>query len=971
MVGAGTLINAAASYGQLALVGRALGQEAGDSFSVFWAIVFSVGIGLFFPLEQELTRAIADRHARAVGTTPLVRRGAAGTLGLACATLGLLTLGSSPLADALFAGERSLVSALGGALLGLACAHLTRGVLAGLGVFSGYGAQLALDAVLRLALTGALTAAGNSSPLAYALVLTAAPVLASLAVLPTALRRATPGPRPLPGEIGAGAGALIISTLLTQVAANAPVITVRLLAPDRAALASALLYGLVLVRIPQFLVASLQASLLVRLTHAHTRRDPAGFRRALLTCVALVTGVASGWMLLCALLGPMANVALFAAEPLLDTADFVLLALGSTGFLLALVLGNAAVAAGRRGAQVLAWSWASCLLLALPAFTDDALWGAELAFAAAAWAATLVLLLSFRSLLGSDAQEFSVMSDTPPRSPADAPTAATGASSPQRLVGGERRGRMRLSGAAGSRQGLHVQTVRSGGGLVAATKVRALWSRVPPALRLPLAVFLVCQACYLLWWAAFYPGVITKDSVVYIWQVTTGHWRSDHSALYSSLVWFSLKSTGDLWALTLLQAIAMSAVLAYACASLRTLGVRGRWSAPAAVACAAAPSLGSFTVFVWKDVPFTICAVLVFAVAAQLVGRRVHSTWNGRLRRSELLLLGIGFLGLGLFRNNGFPVSVVASLALLLALPGARRLIAALAAATTALTLSLMLVIYPAAGIERPSKTFVYNLHYADLAVTYSRQPGLFTADDLRLMAQVAPLSHWRGPGANCYAADPFYYNPALDKAAAERLTEPLVRLWWRTLHKAPQQILEARMCRAHIAWAVFPGPRDQGARTWTNGTVIPANLWGFAEWDSGLKDSPYLPVIKTRPLSQDLNDAADFSRYAFHVPQLEWLFWRGATWSYATYVLIALLTRARRCRALLALSGVTLGVQLTVLAANPAPCFRYMAAPMFIGVLCLSLIPALQAPVGGVVPPRASRALPSTTSTNHVEHVP
>ncbi|MFB7758650.1 hypothetical protein ACFC18_55295, partial [Streptomyces sp. NPDC056121] len=38
------------------------------------------------------------------------------------------------------------------------------------------------------------------------------------------------------------------------------------------------------------------------------------------------------------------------------------------------------------------------------------------------------------------------------------------------------------------------------------------------------------------------------------------------------------------------------------------------------------------------------------------------------------------------------------------------------------------------------------------------------------------------------------------------------------------------------------------------------------------------------------------------------------------------------------------LGVQLTVLAANPAPCFRYMAAPMFIGVLCLSLIPALRA---------------------------
>ncbi|MER5176818.1 hypothetical protein ABT009_00295 [Streptomyces sp. NPDC002896] len=966
VVGAGTLINAAASYGQLALTGRALGQEAGDSFSGFWAIVFSVGIGLFFPLEQELTRAIADRHARAVGTGPLVRRGAAGTLGLACAALVLLMLASSPLADALFAGDRTLVTALGGALLGLACAHGTRGVLAGLGVFSGYGAQLALDAMLRLALTAVLAATGNSSALAYALVLTAAPVLASLAVLPAVLRRAAPGPSPLPGELGAGAGALIISTLLSQGVANAPVITVRLLAPDRAALASALLYGLVLVRIPQFLVASLQASLLVRLTHAHTRHDPAGFRRALLTSAALVTGVASGWMLLCALLGPMANVMLFAAEPLLHTADFVLLAFGSTGFLLALLLGNAAVAAGRRGAQVLAWSCASCLLLALPALTGDALRGAELAFTAAAWTAALVLLLTFRSLLRSDAQENSAMSDTS----SAASTAATGTSRP---VGRERLGPMGWLAASGSRQAFQVQRFRSGGGPVAAVaKARALWSRVPPALRLPLVVFLACQACYLLWWAAFFPGLITKDSVVYVWQVTTDHWRSDHSVLYSSLVWLTLNTTGDLWALTLLQTIAMSAVLAYTCAGLRTLGVRGRWSAPAAVACAVTPPLGSFIVFVWKDVPFTICAVLVFAVAVRLLGRRMHGTWNGRLRRSELLLLCTGLLGVGLFRNNGFPVSVVAALALLLALPGARRLIAALAAATTALTMALMLVIYPAAGVEPAGKTFVYNLHYADLAVAYSRKPGLFTPEDLRLMAQVAPLSHWRGPGSNCYVSDLFYYNPALNQAAAKRLTEPLVQLWWRTLRKAPEQIIGARLCRSHIAWAVFPGPPDQGARTWTYDTAIRADLWGFAVWNWGLpKDSPYLPVLKARPPSEALNHAATFGRAAFGVPQLEWLFWRGATWSYATYIVVALLTRARRCRPLLALAGVTLGVQLTVLAANPAPCFRYMTAPMFIGVLCLSLIPAVRATVGGVVPPRASRALPSTTSPKHVEQVP
>ncbi|MFE7153458.1 hypothetical protein [Streptomyces sp. NPDC057636] len=433
---------------------------------------------------------------------------------------------------------------------------------------------------------------------------------------------------------------------------------------------------------------------------------------------------------------------------------------------------------------------------------------------------------------------------------------------------------------------------------------------------------------------------MSMDSVVYTWQVTTGHWRSDHSVLYNALVRLSLGITGDLAALTLLQTVGMSAVLGYTCASLRTLGVRGRWSAPAAVACAAAPPLGSFTVFVWKDVPFTICAVLVFAVSVRLLGRRSNGTWNGRLHSSELLLLCVGLLGVDLFRNNGFPMSVIASLALLLALPGARRMIAGLAAATTALTLLLMLVVYPAAGVERPSKAFLYNLHYADLAVTYAQAPGLFSPDDLRLMAGVAPLSTWQSAGTNCFVSDVFYYSPSLNRAAADRLTEPLVRLWWRVLRTSPQQILGARLCRAHIAWAVFPGPRDKSARTWTYGTSIPADLWGFRS----IQDSPYRPVLTARPLSQTLNHAATFGRSAFRVPQLEWLFWRGATWCYAGYALAALLARARRCRPLLALAGVSLGVQLTVLAANPAPCFRYMAAPLFIGVLCLSLIPALRA---------------------------
>ncbi|MEU6657772.1 hypothetical protein [Streptomyces sp. NPDC046821] len=504
------------------------------------------------------------------------------------------------------------------------------------------------------------------------------------------------------------------------------------------------------------------------------------------------------------------------------------------------------------------------------------------------------------------------------------------------------------------------------GSRAVALHVRSLWSRVPPPLRLPLAVFLSCQACYLLWWAAFYPGMIDYDAITYTWQVTTDHWMSNHSVLYNSLLWLSLNTTGGFAALTLCQTVAMSAVLAYTCTSLRTLGVRGRWSAPAALVCALTPSLAPFTVYVAKDVPFTICAVLVFAVTVRRVGRRLRGTWNGRLPRSELALLCAGFLGVSLFRNNGFPVAVIAALCLLVVLPGARRVIAALVIVTTTVTLALMFVVYGAVGIQKPPKALVYNLHYADLSVTYAQRPELFTKGDLRVMAKAAPLSDWRTTGTSCFASDPLYRK--VKSRVTDQLNDSLVQLWWRTLRKAPQNVLGARLCRGHIAWAVFPGPRDQGGMTYNELNRVDPS---FYKWHPEMKSSPYNKAAKPRPLSATLHRVGAFAYAAAHVHQLEWLLWRGAIWAYATYVLVTRFARSRRCRPLFALAGVTFGTQLTVLVATPSPCFRYMAPPMFIGVLCLSLIPALRGGAGAVIPSPAARATPATTPPEHVEYAP
>ena len=103
VVGAGLLVAGLSAYAFLALSQRMLGEHGRAPLGAQWSLVFLLGPGLFLPLEQEVSRALADRRTRGVGGAPVVRRAATIGVGLLLGVLIVLIATARPIVDKLSA----------------------------------------------------------------------------------------------------------------------------------------------------------------------------------------------------------------------------------------------------------------------------------------------------------------------------------------------------------------------------------------------------------------------------------------------------------------------------------------------------------------------------------------------------------------------------------------------------------------------------------------------------------------------------------------------------------------------------------------------------------------------------------------------------------------------------------------------------------------------------------------------------
>lgn len=363
-VGAGVAVLGLTSFVYLAVVGRALGPADVVPITTLWVLINAIGPALFFPLEQEVGRAVATRQATGLGARPVLLR--AGTLGLGLLlALALVCVAAGvPLSRLLFDGELLVLAAFFIGSVGLCAQHLTRGAFAGTGDFLRYGVQLGVDGMLRLVGGVALAVAASTQIGWYAVLLGISPLVAVLVTAPRPRRLLSDGPPASWQDVGSALGLLIAGSALAQFVVNAAPIAANLLAAaDERARVGVFISALVLVRIPLFVFAAVQAALLPGLARLAALDDRASYRRRLWSILLLVSGLGLAGVLVVAAVGPWL-VALVYGEQFQSTrAHLIPLALATAAYMLALVLSQALISLRCYRTSLAGWAVGSLVLV--------------------------------------------------------------------------------------------------------------------------------------------------------------------------------------------------------------------------------------------------------------------------------------------------------------------------------------------------------------------------------------------------------------------------------------------------------------------------------------------------------------------------------------------------------------------------------------------------------------------------------
>ena len=387
------------TFAYLATASHVLSKAAYSRISLCWAIMFVILSVIYRPIEQLLSRTIADRRARGLKGQSL-KVPAAIQFGFAVLFLIAALALRHDIEDGMFDGSSALYWILVVGVLAYAASYFARGWLAGHQRFALYGGLVFLEATSRFLFALAVVVGVGSGQGVVGLGMAVAP-FASLCVIPFAFSRmrvrapegvptadaAREGPAHAAVEEassnlslkhGAGFAVAVVAIMLSeQTLMNAGILIVAAKAGGglTSGLTGFVFNVMLIVRAPLQLFQAIQTSILPHLAGLEARESSDEFHRAIRTTILVIAGFASAVALGLLAIGPPVMTAVLGNKGF--TYGRVGLALVGLGMGLHLVSGTLNQAALARGqARLASGAWLISAVVFV-AFVASSVVGAE------------------------------------------------------------------------------------------------------------------------------------------------------------------------------------------------------------------------------------------------------------------------------------------------------------------------------------------------------------------------------------------------------------------------------------------------------------------------------------------------------------------------------------------------------------------------------------------------------------------
>jgi O-antigen/teichoic acid export membrane protein len=397
------------TFAYFSIASHVLGEESAQRLDVLWSVMFVVISVIYRPIEQLLSRTIADRRARGQ-TEHSLRVPIAIQAGFALAFLVIALALREELVDHVFDGYSALYDVLVVGTLAYAASYFARGWLAGHKYFALYGGLVLMESVSRICFALAAALGITSGQTAVALGIAAAPFV-SLVVVPAAFARRggerhehlgsalartdetdaalTVAPITVdeadaalagPGAEGVqetaahdeglslrrGSGfALAVSGIMLseQTILNAAVLTVDATSSNRA-LAGIVFNVLLIARAPLQLFQAIQTSLLPHLTGLEATEGHEAFAHAIRVTVRAIAAFAGAVALGLLAIGPFVMEHLFGQHYAYNRFGLTLIGLGMGMHLTSGALNQAVLARDRARTAAVCWAIAAIVFVA-------------------------------------------------------------------------------------------------------------------------------------------------------------------------------------------------------------------------------------------------------------------------------------------------------------------------------------------------------------------------------------------------------------------------------------------------------------------------------------------------------------------------------------------------------------------------------------------------------------------------------